>query len=130
MNAQQSWYSPEEKPKKKRRRSYDSNSKAQQALAREATAKLVVNTILTLITSASLVKLVPYYLSQQAKLQEIRAEIQDTETRVNQLNQEFTSYFDKKQSEAIAKKYTVKVSPDERRLFLIIKDKKQPEQNN
>ncbi|TVQ44365.1 MAG: hypothetical protein EA365_10315 [Gloeocapsa sp. DLM2.Bin57] len=122
MNAQQPWSLPPEKPKQKRRRSYDQQSQAQKALAKEVSAKLFVNTILTLITTASLVRLVPYYLSQQAKLQEVKAEIQDTQTRVNQLNQEFSYYFDAQQSQSLIKRYTVKVDPSELRLFLIRED--------
>ena len=124
MNPQRSWYShPPEKPNKKQRRQYDQYSQAQRRLAREVSAKLVFNTILTIITSASLVKLVPYYLVQQDKLQEVKAEIQDTQDRVNQLNQEFSYYFDTKQSQSLVKKNTVKIAPNERRLFLIVKDK-------
>jgi hypothetical protein len=124
MNPQRSWYShPPEKPNKKQRRQYDQHSQAQRRLAREVSAKLVFNTILTIITSASLVRLVPYYLVQQDKLQEVKAEIQDTQDRVNQLNQEFSYYFDTKQSQSLVKKNTVKIAPNERRLFLIVKDK-------
>jgi hypothetical protein len=124
MNPQRSWYShPPEKPNKKQRRQYDQYSQAQRRLAREVSAKLVFNTILTIITSASLVRLVPYYLVQQDKLQEVKAEIQDTQDRVNQLNQEFSYYFDTKQSQSLVKKNTVKIAPNERRLFLIVKDK-------
>lgn len=123
MNVKQPWSLPPEKPRKKRRRNYDQQSQAQKALAKEVSAKLFVNTILTIITSASLVRLVPYYLTQQAKLQEVRAEIQDTQARVNQLNQEFSYYFNSQQSQSLIKKYNVKVSPDELRLFLIREDK-------
>jgi hypothetical protein len=123
MNAPQPWSSPSEKPKKKRRRSYDQQSKAQTILARELTAKLAINLILTIAISASLLKLFPYYFSQKAKLQAVQAEIKDTQIRVNQLNQEFTHYFDPKQSESLLKKSSIKLEPNERRLFLIIKDK-------
>lgn len=118
MNAQQPWYLPPEKPRK-RRRSYDQQSQAYRTLAKEISLKLFVNFILTIITGTSLVKLIPYYLNQQAQLQEIEAEIVDTQTRVNQLNQEFSYYFDAQQSQSLIKKYTVKIEPNEMRLFLI-----------
>ncbi|ELR97295.1 hypothetical protein [Gloeocapsa sp. PCC 73106] len=121
MNAQQPLYSP--KPNKRRKRSYDHQSKAEKLLAAEVSAKLFINGILTISAIASLAKLLPYYLSQQSELKEVRAEIQDTQTRVNRLNEEFTYYFDARQTQSQIKKYQLKVEPNERYIFWVIEEK-------
>lgn len=121
MNARQPLYSP--KPRKRRQRSYDHQSKAQKLLATEITVKLAINSVLTIAAITSLARLLPYYLSQQAQLQEVRAEVEDTQTRVNQLNQEFTYYFDTRQSQSQIKKYQLKIEPNERHIFWVIQEK-------
>lgn len=116
MNAYQPLPSPQPKNNTRKKRAYDSHSKAKRILAAELSLKLTINSIIVLATLLSLYKLLPYYLSQQSKLKEVRNEIKDTQKRVDQLTEEFTYYFDSKQSQMLIKKYSPKI--DEREIVI------------
>lgn len=117
MNAHQPLPSPEPPRRKRKKRAYDSQSKAHRVMAAELTLKLTINSILTVISLVSLQRLLPYYLSQEINLDEVRDEIQDTETRVNELKTEFGYYFDRQESETQVQKYRSKMEEGERQIF-------------
>jgi cell division protein FtsB len=85
-----------------------------QAVVGETTVKLVVNVVLSAAAIAGLAQLLPYHLSQQAKLRELRAEVQRTETRVNNLRPEFIRSFDSEQTKSVMKEQSYRVDPNQR----------------
>lgn len=90
-------------------------------MALETTAKLTVNVVLSAIAIAGLVKLLPYQLSQQEKLQEIHSEVQQTEARVNRLRTDFNRYFDPQQATIIMQEQSNRVAPEQRQVILLDK---------
>jgi len=79
----------------------------------EVTANLAVSVVFSGVAIATLVQLLPYHQSQQAKLQEIKAEVQRTDKRVTRLNGEFTRYFDPMQGKSIMQQESQWVEPNQ-----------------
>jgi hypothetical protein len=58
----------------------------------------------------------PYHLSQQAKLGEIREEVKRTEKRVNRLSNNFSRYFDPQQAKSVMQEQSHRVDPSQRQV--------------
>lgn len=86
------------------------------AIAIEITAKLTVNVVLSIAAVSALVQLLPYHLSRQEKLREIRAEVRQTETRVNHLQTSFSRYFDPQQAKSIMQEESSRIDPKQRKV--------------
>jgi hypothetical protein len=86
------------------------------AVAGETTAKLVVNMVLSAAAIAGLVQLLPYHLSQQTKLREVRLEVKRTETRVNNLRTDFSRSFDPGQAKSVMQEQSYRVDPNQRQV--------------
>ena len=99
-----------------------------QVMAVQTTAKLTINILLSAVAVSALVKLVPYYLSQQEKLQEIQTEIKLTEERVNSLRTDFNRYFDPQQAKSIMQEQSNRVDPGQRPVILMNKPVKVEQQ--
>ena len=99
-----------------------------QVMAVQTTAKLTINVLLSAVAVSALVKLVPYYLSQQEKLQEIQTEIKLTEERVNSLRTDFNRYFDPQQAKSIMQEQSNRVDPGQRPVILMNKPVKVEQQ--
>jgi hypothetical protein len=61
----------------------------------------------------------PFYNSQQAKLQEVKGEVNRTQARLQNLNGNFTRYFDPKQTQKSMQEQTQRVAPEQPSLVLI-----------
>lgn len=92
---------------------------AHQGMAIENTAKLVVYIVMVAGGVSALVRLLPYNISQQAKLQEISTEVQVTENRVANLQNDFKRSFDPQQSKKIMGEQSNRVDPKQRPVFLV-----------
>lgn len=90
-------------------------------MAIENAAKLVVNVVLVVGAVSGLGKLLPYNLSQQAKLQEISTEVKLTESRVANLQNDLTRSFDSGQTKRIMQEQSIRVDPAQRPMFLLKK---------
>ena len=86
------------------------------AVVGEITVKLVVNMVLSAAAIAALVQLLPYHLSQQAKLREVRAEVNRTEKRVNDLRTDFGRSFDNSQANSVMREQSYRVDPNQRQV--------------
>lgn len=91
-------------------------------IAAETAAKLVVNVVLSAAAIASLIQIVPFQLSGQAKLQELHAEVQRTEKRVNRLQVEFSRGFDPEQAKSVMQEQSHRVDPFRRQVVLLDKN--------
>ena len=89
-----------------------------QAVAGETTAKLVVNVVISAAAITGLVQLLPYHLSQQSKLGEVRAEVKRTEKRVNDLRSEFGRSFDAGQAKSVMQEQSYRIDPNQRQVVL------------
>jgi hypothetical protein len=92
--------------------------RSHQAVAGETTAKIVVNVVISAAAITGLVQLLPYHLSQQSKLGEVRAEVKRTEKRVNDLRSEFGRSFDAGQAKSVMQEQSYRVDPNQRQVVL------------
>ena len=106
-------------PKRKTRQRSRLNS--YQGIAMENTAKLIVNMALVVGAVSTLVKLLPYNISQQAKLQEISTEVKQTESRVANLQTDFNRSFAPEQAKKIMAEQSNRVDPGQRPIFFVEK---------
>lgn len=88
----------------------------------ETTAKLVVNILLSTAAIGTLVQLLPYHKSVQVKLQEIKAEVTQTEERVNRLQKDFSRSFDPQQAKNVMQEQSHRVDPSRRQIVLLDKN--------
>ena len=98
------------------------------SMALQTTVKLTVNVLLSAAAVSALVKLLPYYQSQQEKLQEIQTEVKLTEGRVNRLRTDFNRYFDPQQAKNIMQEQSNRVNPGQRPVILTNKPVKVEQQ--
>lgn len=90
-----------------------------QTAARQTATKVVVNLLLTIVAGSAIIKLVPYYLSQQRQLQEIRSEVELAEGRVERLRTDFNRYFDPQQARSVMQEQSNRIEPGQRPLILV-----------
>lgn len=96
--------------------------KPYKARALETIAKLAVNVTLSIAAVGALVQLLPYHLSMQAKLREIRSEVKETQARVNGLQNEFKGAFDPQQAKTVMQQQSYRVDPARRQIVLMDKN--------
>ena len=92
-------------------------------IALEITAKLVANVLLSAVAVTGTVQLLRYQWFQQARLGEIKAEVNSTQERVKRLQTDFNRYFDPQQSQSIMQEQSNRVATDQRRIILLDKTK-------
>ncbi|MBD2123217.1 hypothetical protein [Trichocoleus sp. FACHB-262] len=96
---------------RQRRKPAKAATKLPVGLVMETTLKLAVNVTLSVAAVSTLMRILPYQLSQQEKLQEIRAEVNVTEGRVNRLRDDFSRHFDPQQTKALMQEQSNRVDP-------------------
>jgi hypothetical protein len=77
----------------------------------EAGSKLAVNAMLAITALVAIVRLVPYTLEQQSKVQELEARVMDLEQRVQVLRADFDRNFDPLQAGIIMREQTNRIGP-------------------
>jgi cell division protein FtsB len=102
---------PSPKPSSRVRRQHQSRLKPHRAIAFEVSAKLAINLLLSVAALSTLVKLLPYSGSQQARLQELQTELTAVEGRVTHLQTEFNRHFDPQQSMSVMQEQSNRVAP-------------------
>lgn len=91
------------------------------ALTLETVVKLGVNSVISVAAIAALSNLIPYLVSHQAKLREIRTQVRETELQVNQLQDKFSRSFDPSQAGSVMQEQSARVNPNQRRVVWIEK---------
>ncbi|OLP17841.1 hypothetical protein BST81_12305 [Leptolyngbya sp. 'hensonii'] len=87
----------------------------------ETAPKLLAGMILLAGATSALVRMFPYYQSQQEKLRELQAEVQTFQNRVTQLRVDFDRYFDPQQMGTLMQEQSQKLHPKQRRVILVDK---------
>jgi hypothetical protein len=77
----------------------------------------VVNTVLAIAAISALVRLIPYNLSQQEKLEKLSHEVALAQQDVGQLQANFDRYFDPQQTEKIMLEEGYRMRPDQIRII-------------
>ncbi|MGJ3245082.1 MAG: hypothetical protein ACFE0I_03290 [Elainellaceae cyanobacterium] len=76
----------------------------------ELIVKLSINLAIVAAAATALVKLIPYNLSQQTKLQDINAEVETLEDQVDSLRSDFSRYFDPQQAKSVMQEESNRVN--------------------
>lgn len=87
-------------------------------LAAEAGVKLTVNIVISVCATSALIQLLPHYRAVQEKLQEIQAEVNLTQGRVEKSRSEFNRYFDPSLAGSAMQEQTNRVDPQQRPVIL------------
>lgn len=88
----------------------------------EISLKLILSWAIALAAIASLFRLLPYHLSQQAKLKELRLQVRETEARVNKLRKQLNHNFDPQKTQSLMEQYSSLTSPNQTRIYWLPKD--------
>ena len=84
----------------------------------ETSLKLFFGLFVSLVTTISLFRLLPYHLSQVEKLTELRAQVKETEYRVNIKRQQLQKNFDSEKIETLMEEHSSRIKKDRVRVFL------------
>jgi len=79
---------------------------------------LAVNMVLSVCATSALIQLWPHYWAVQEKLQEIQAEVNLTQGRVNQSRSDFNRYFDPSEAKSVMQEQSNRVDPQQRPVIL------------
>ena len=101
-----------------RSRRYRRSRKIDQGIVTETVLKLFFSFLIGVAGVASLIKLVPYHIRQQAKLKELRAQVKETEAIVFKLREEFNRNFDPKQTQSLIEEYSPLTAPNRIHIFV------------
>ena len=82
----------------------------------EISLKLMLSWAIAIAAIVSLFRLLPYHLTQQAKLKELRIQVDQTESRVSKLRQELNHNFDPQRTQSLMEQYSTLTSPNQRRI--------------
>lgn len=91
----------------------------------EISLKLILSWAIALAAIAALFRLLPYHLSQQAKLKELRIQVQETDARVAKLREQLNYNFDPQRTQSLMEQYSSLTSPNQSRIYWLPEDKKQ-----
>jgi len=126
MNAIQPSFHPLQQPTVTRRRvrrtSPTAHRQPYRAVSAETTAKLFANIVISSAAVSGLVQLLPYQLSQQTKLQDLKKEVSRSEKRVTSVSSTFNRHFDPEQAQSVMKEQSNRVDKSQRRVILLDKD--------
>ncbi len=112
--------------KTRKKRSSPSRS-AYRGTTAEITLKLILSWAIAIASLASAVKLLPYHLSQQAKLKELRIQVQETEARVVKLREQLNKNFDPQQTKNLMEQYSSLLAPNQSRIYWLPEDAREAE---
>ncbi|MCC0178821.1 hypothetical protein I4641_17775 [Waterburya agarophytonicola K14] len=110
-------------PKKKRRKS-PQRGNPYRGVTTEISLKLILSWAIALAAIASLFRLLPYHLSQQAKLEELRIQVQETDARVSKLREQLNYNFDPQRTQSLMEQYSSLTSPNQSRIYWLPEDEK------
>jgi len=97
-----------------RQRSRRRSSPLAAAIAWETMVKLSVNLVLVTVATGAVVRLIPYYQSVQEKLEIVDSQVEQTQDRVTQLQQDFDRSFDPEQAKQVMAEQSHRIAPQRR----------------
>jgi len=84
------------------------------AIAWETMMKLSVNLVLVMVGAGAVMRLIPYYQSVEEKLEIVEIKVEQTQDRVNQLQQDFDRSFDPEQAKQVMAEQSHRIDPQRR----------------
>ncbi|MEL6786421.1 MAG: hypothetical protein AAFO76_03210 [Cyanobacteria bacterium J06607_15] len=83
----------------------------------EISLKLILSWAIAIGAIASFFRLLPYHLTQQAKLKELRIQVQETDARVTKLREQLNHNFDPQQTQSLMEQYSTLTTPNQSRIY-------------
>lgn len=90
----------------------------------EISLKLILSWAIAISAIASFFRLLPYHLTQQAKLKELRIQVQETDARVTKLREQLNHNFDPQQTQVLMEQYSTLTAPNQSRIYWLDEDTK------
>lgn len=84
--------------------------------------KLIFSWAIALGAIASVFRLLPYHLTQQAKLKELQIQVQETDARVGKLREQLNYNFDPQRTQNLMEQYSSLTSPNQSRIYWLEKE--------
>ena len=109
----------------KNRRKSSKRGNPYRGVTTEIGLKLILSWAIAFAAIASLFKLVPYHLSQQEKLDELRIQVEETDARVTQLRDLLNKNFDPQRTQSLMEQYSSLTSPNQSRIYWLPEMKKE-----
>jgi len=110
------------KPPRYRQRKANRRFGRYRGLVFEISAKIVVNGVITTLAILASNQLITNYQTNQSRLTELENEVQQTQARVNELNQAFTHHFAPYQRNILIQEKTNHIKPHQRRIIWLEPD--------
>lgn len=111
---------PTSKPDRRSRKQH----RPYRGVTAEISLKLILSWAIALGAIASFFRLLPYHLTQKAKLRELRIQVQETDARVTKLREQLNHNFDPQQTQSLMEQYSTLTAPNQSRIYWL-EDKKQ-----
>ena len=102
---------------KKVRRKSRQTYQPYRGITAEISLKLILSWAIALAAIASLFRLLPYHLSQQAKLKELRIQVRETDARVTKLREQLNHNFDPQKTQSLMEQYSSLTAPNQSRIY-------------
>jgi hypothetical protein len=83
----------------------------------EISLKLILSWAIAIGAIASFFRLLPYHLTQRAKLKELHIQVQETDTRVAKLREQLNHNFDPQQTQSLMEQYSTLTTPNQSRIY-------------
>ena len=106
-----------QKRRKKVRRPSSQRINPYRGVTTEISLKLILSWAIAIAAIASLFRLLPYHLSQQAKLKELRMQVEETDARVAKLREQLNRNFDPQRTQSLMEQYSSLTSPNQSRIY-------------
>ncbi len=113
---------PRRKVRRHARQRKVQQSRRNRAVLIELSLQTTVNCALIGVAAAAIANLLPHHLSQQERIDEIRAEVAEAEYRVNVLREDFKQNFDAHESPDLIREHSEKVDVLEKRIIWVEPD--------
>ncbi|MDJ1179285.1 hypothetical protein PJF56_10450 [Roseofilum sp. BLCC_M91] len=84
------------------------------AIAWETTIKLSVNLVLVMVGTGAVMRLIPHHQSVEEKLEIVEIQVEQTQDRVTQLQQDFDRSFDPQQAKRVMAEQSHRIDPQRR----------------
>ena len=128
LSAVQTMSSDRRKPKKAGRNSRH-RANPHRGVTTEIGLKLILSWVIAISAIASLCRLLPYHLTQKAKLKELQVQVQETDARVSKLREQLNHNFDPQKTQSLMEEYSSLTSPNQSRIYWLQDDEKESQDN-
>ncbi len=114
---------PNKQRQRKVRRSSSQRGNPYRGVTTEISLKLILSWAIAIAAIVSLFRLLPYHLSQQAKLKELRIQVQETDARVAKLRDQLNRNFDPQRTQSLMEQYSSLTAPNQSRIYWLPENK-------